>query len=370
MSLILKRPSTLATAYLAALSALLLSTWILWPAARSELQHAQDDYGQSLATLTAKRLVDAAFNQDLVRLQGVLQELTSHPKVVQATIHDVENTLLVQAGEARPAPETHQPYTASIVLHDSLSGYVTITLEKFQAPLTANLNLLSIFALTLLGLLAWNLYRDGSVRWQMQPKAPPPELEQESVNTEIEEDAEAPTPVLTPEKCVYALIHIKNYEVLKQQLNSETFRTTMAKFEQITHNVLSLYNGEDTLIEGKVSRLRFNANDATNEALFRASCSAWLIVELASIIDKIPLDLAAFVSADEQDLNPSSLPVAGLILEQQAAENALIKQRLNFMETGIEEGRYIVAEFKQPFSQLLENQRKYLSQQFQQARAS
>lgn len=344
-----------------ALSGLLLACLLIIPDMSRHLETAQKEYGQTLATTTSKRVIDASFNQDLVRLQLILQELVSHPHIVQATIHDVENNLLVQAGEVRPAAERHTPYTASISLHDSIAGYVTITLQNFDRPLTAILGVLQILAVILFALLAYSLYQAKSIEWIASEK-PTDNSSQTVESTSADDEVEAASKEQLDEehRQVYAVIHVKNWDVLKQQLATEMFRTTFSKLETIIRDVMALYNGYDFSSKDNFYTLKFNASDAMNEAIFRASCSAFLIVELASIINKVPLDLAAFVSANKEDLVPAKLPVAGLVMETHAAQDELIQRRLNFMEVGTEDGRQIVANFEQPFCTLLENQRKQL----------
>ena len=58
-----------------------------------------------LANLAAKRAVDATLNHDLVSLQQVvLQDVVDNPRTLLASIHDVENNLLVQAGSTQASP--------------------------------------------------------------------------------------------------------------------------------------------------------------------------------------------------------------------------------------------------------------------------
>lgn len=345
-----------------ALLGLLLTCLIILPEVSQRLATAQKDYGQTLASLTARRVIDAFFNNDLVRLQVVLQDLDSHPHVIQATIHDVENNLLVQAGEVRPAAESNTPYAASIVIHDSISGYVTVTLQNFNQALNHIVKTLWTLAILLLIILGVSLYHARSIEW-----IAPVSRKKAEVNDDEDLDSESETPStdLSEEpddsELVYAVIHIKNHEVLKQQLTSDTFRSTFNKLENIIGDVIALYGGREFYPEDNYYILKFRAVDAMNEAIFRASCSAWLIVELASIINKVPLDLAAFVSANREDLVPAKLPVAGLVMETRAAQDELIQRRLNFMDVGTEDGRRIVANFEQPFCNLLENQRKHLT---------
>ncbi|WP_054113630.1 hypothetical protein [Marinagarivorans algicola] len=95
-------------------------------------------YGESLASMTAKSAIDSTLNHDLVSLQVVLQDVVLSPRVVFATIHDVENNLLVQAGTV---PSAHQmntvdSYSAAIGFQQSVAGYVSVHIDKPRAPET------------------------------------------------------------------------------------------------------------------------------------------------------------------------------------------------------------------------------------------
>ena len=87
-----------------ALVGLLSCAAVLRTVERAQEQVLIADYGQSLANLAAKRAVDATLNHDLVSLQVVLQDVVDNPRTLLASIHDVENNLLVQAGSTQASP--------------------------------------------------------------------------------------------------------------------------------------------------------------------------------------------------------------------------------------------------------------------------
>ena len=335
----------------------ILTCFVVLPKINKQLVNAQTDYGQTLASLTAQRVINASFNNDLVSLQVILQDLVTQPHIVQATIHDVENKLLVQAGELRPLATTHSAYTASIAIHDSISGYITVTLRNFTHHLDIIPKFLIAIALVCILLSSLSLYQTQALEWVTSPSRQMADNAATMLTDVNKNDA---ADEIEP---IYVVVHIKNHDVLKQQLTHETFNATFRKLEKIFRDVFALYNGREFHLQQNYYILSFRNDDATNEAVFRAACSAFLIVELGSIIDKIPLDLAAFISSNKNDLIPAKLPVAGLVMESQSARDELIQSRLNFMDVGTDDGRSIVARFEQPFCHLLENQRKYLSAQ-------
>lgn len=315
------------------------------------------NYGNALATLAANQATDAAFNHDLVRLQVILSDIMQNPHTQLATIHDVENNLLVQAGDSRSISVQVQTFTAPIVLHDSIAGYLSVTIDALPVLGATTRILFGVVFLSLLGLLIAELRKQSSFELEFNSSTV-------VVNPQNTDDDNDQAPEINPDDIakVYCIIHLKNLAVLQQQLNGENFRKTLGELEQVISDVLALYNGAGYQLEDDQFRLTFFASDATNEALFRATCSAWLIVELGSIVNNIPLDLAAFVSANHLDLVPANLPCAGLVLESQAAADELITRRLRFMDVGSDDGRKVVSGFEQPFQSLLERQRSQLAQ--------
>ena len=309
--------------------------------------------------MAAKQAVDAAFNHDLVRLQVILQDIMANPHTQLATIHDVENNLLVQAGDSRFGKPKGIEFSAPILLHESIAGYVTVNLDPLTDTLSSTLTIIGLVALFLVLVTVWDMSRHQAFEWVQRDKPVNGKaFYQSDSDTDDDDD------VIEEEEhpSVFSVIHIKNLDVLKQQLNGQNFRDTIARLEKIISDVMALYGGNKFELIDNYYVLTFKANDSIGEAIFRSACSAYLILELASIIDKIPLDLAALVSAQENDVAPEKLPFAGLIVEASAAQNELINRRANFMELGKNDGRQVIAGFKQPFQNLLDGQTKQLLQ--------
>lgn len=349
----------LAAACFGGLLALCLSLFLTLSAHNKIQQQFLSHYGNALSQMAAKQAVDAAFNHDLVRLQVILQDVIANPNTVLATIHDVENNLLVQAGESRFGTPEGERFTSPIVLHDSIAGYVSVTLETQSTSLGSQTTVLGLIAGLLAVLLMWDMLRQKAIEFSPSKKADKPSAKDEALEdhqVNLDSDEHLPS--------VFSVVHIKNLDVLRQQLNGQNFRETIARLEKIMSDVMALYGGKKFVLVDNYYILTFKATDSFGEALFRSACSAYLILELASIIDKIPLDLAALVSAQENDVTPEKLPFAGLIVEASAAQDELINRRANFMDLGKNDGRKVIAGFKQPFQNLLEGQTKQLLQIF------
>lgn len=318
-----------------------------------------ESYGRTLANMAAKHAVDATFNHDLVRLQVILQDVIANPHTRLATIHDVENNLLVQAGDSRSRDPLSATFVSHIALRDSVAGYVSVTIKTAEWSLNSAIYLLMALSTLLLSLSLWSLFHSKAIIWQVP-------MRQEEIASSEDETVEAENALSTtpqePQSDVFAIIHIKNLNVLKQQLNGQSFRDTMARLEKIISDVMALYGGHQFQLTENYYVLNFHERGNRGEAIFNASCAAYLILELSGIIDKIPLDLAALVSANKDNIVPEKLPFAGLIVEETAGAEALINRRIAFMELGTEDGRQVLSSFRQPFQNLLENQRKQLCQ--------
>lgn len=355
--------SSLASCLFGLLAGTLLTLMFILPRAEKLNETHAQDYGNALATLAASQAIDAAFNHDLVSLQLILSDVMENPRTLLATIHDVENNLLVQAGDSRSFTKGPNTYTAPIVLHDSIAGYVSVTISA-QPVLGRSLVMLLLAVITaILAGLIWELRRHSSFELEFTGKRTADNSLENRKNTESTAEDSDDCDAIDPEQIprVYTIIQLKNLEVLRQQLNGENFRKTLGELELVVSDVLALYNGAGYRLTNDSFELTFYANDATNEALFRATCSAWLILEIGSIVNNIPLDLAALVSANHLDLIPTDLPCAGLLLEEQAAGDELIQRRVCFLDVG-EAGRKMVSGFEQPFQSLLEKQRHQLAE--------
>lgn len=332
----------------------------LLPKANKTSEDFIANYGHALSAMAAKQAVDASFNHDLVRLQVILQDVTANPHAVLATIHDVENNLLVQAGDTRRLNSLRKSFTSPINLHDSIYGYVSVTIDGGDWSLSSSHSLLAALSALFLCLCGWSFYRSDAISWPPSEASTdtPPDRDDTREQPEAERVTIVPAP---PQEMVYAAIHIKNLHVLRNQLNGQSFRDTITRLEKIMSDVMALYGGHRFELVNNAYLLEFNAVQGRGEALFHATCSAYLILELSGIIDKIPLDLAALVSANEDDVVPEKLPFAGLIVEATAGAEGLINRRIAFMDLGTNDGRRVVSGFQQPFKTLLENQRKQLN---------
>jgi len=368
--------------------AIALSTAVM--SARHYTKHAQyrSDYGHALSSLAARQALDATFNRDLVKLQVILQNVASNPRVILATIHDVENNLLVQAGDGRQTNTLTHTYSAPITLHDSIAGYVSITIINDAAIVNPATVLLTMLSALLLALGLWSLYHNRIISIQFGSKHnsnsesnPESSSEVAPSNDALTNDFPSSTDTATnsdginnnlstdsdggegrSEDMIYAVIHIKNYDVLQQQLSGQNFRKTFSRMEKIIADVLALYGGSKFVLEENYFILNFPAHDSRAEAIFRGVCSAYLVLDLTGTINNVPLDLAGLVSAKNDSSHRVRLPISGLILSVDAEDEELLQRRVQFMPLDEDNDSKVVSCFEQPFQSLIEKQQKQLLQ--------
>ena len=81
-----------------------------------------------VTAMTARQAMDATLNHDRLSLQILLEDITQHQAIINAAIYDVENKLIVQAGEATNQQNQNdiRHFSAPIALHDTIAGHVVL----------------------------------------------------------------------------------------------------------------------------------------------------------------------------------------------------------------------------------------------------
>ena len=220
-------------------------------------------FGQALASHAARQAVNPTLNQDLISLQVILQELTRHPSIAGATIHDVEQQLLVQSGYSEDDSVSH---SAPIALHNNVAGYLRIV----TAPPSVSAQDWRFFGLwSLLVLLAMAApWAPGAItrRRRSVPEAT---------------EAELPDAPLGDPVTVRLALEIRNLPLLHQQLNQESFSQLVARLEEQLQGILTLYGGRRQVFAQHWLLMDFEGHDRS-DCTVRALCSAWLLTELAN----------------------------------------------------------------------------------------
>ncbi len=336
-----------------------------------------EDYGQALASMAARQAVDATLNHDLVSLQVILQDIADNPNVEAATIHDVENRLLVQAGNSPSlsSAELRRNYSAAITLHDSIAGYVTVCLDLSPQDDTHNLWLALVCAATILvsiGALA--LYRE-------QLKTPFPNPDPVAPNHKASAQHPDIKSTANPEAghCAILTLASPNLKQLRQQLNGHMQKQLLQQIEQQINSVITLYNGRFHSVEPHRIQLAFHSHSDLTESAFFAVCSGLLILSLQAGNNRtVQVRFSAAVTpavSGESDLyqrlaaaesreqclqqlqlcNPGTVLVAAELLD-----SGDLEQRLSFHPREQHSTFAKVRDICEPYLNLLEKQRRQL----------
>lgn len=265
--------------------------------------HAEH-YGQVLARSAARQAVEATLNQDMISLQAILQEVSRYPQVVGATIHNLENQLLVQSGHRSQQAETGKRYhfTAPIALHNNIAGYLQVTLELPRH--SRNEQQFLILWLSAVGLALLIIWWSIQLQWwrNLRDKLPAATrvmnimLERIPTIPEAppEPEPEEPEAPASPQVAVRLTIRITNMTRLYQQLNSEGFALLVRRFEKQLQDVLTLYNGQRLLLTDEMLIIDF-IGEAHHDCSFRALCSARLLSNLCARAPSPRLQISAAV---------------------------------------------------------------------------
>lgn len=316
-----------------------------------------------LAKATAARSSDAAFHQDLIGMRAIVQDTTQYTNIRIATVHDVENKLLVQAGEFPYFKhKDDQSFTSPIIQHDNIAGYVTVIIAvPSMFPVEILTFLYALIAITTISAII-SISRSGCIVCRWSKAQVKESLHAKFSNYIPPEPSQKSTPHTQPVTLysAFSLVHIKNIQTIKQQLNGENFRNTLKIMDDTVEDVMSLYGGVEFQWNVDHYKLTLNSRESQSEAIFHAICCAYLISEIASTINNVPLDIATLVSLNEQHDNEILLPCEKLAITAEAATESSLDARLKLINNNAVEGQKLISEFVQPYKGLLDNQRTQL----------
>lgn len=358
---------------------LLISASLLQQQHHQRLEIRTDQYGNALASLAASQATEATMNHDLVSLQVTVSEIARNPDILSVTVHDVENRLLVQAGDSPNAGDyanrDHQSYTSPVTLQDSIAGYVTVTIdtqtlyEQFD----------DTWLMALLGLAGAILVL--SIINQRQ--APDDEIDTDGSPQTVQSeqpDEPAPTPRSSgtdQEDYVTLKFCCLNWPSLKQQLSATLRQQLFDDLQGHLSGINALYSGRITLADHETLELEFHGDEIGNTT-FRAICAAQLLFTLLQNGSAgIQLHYAAAVyhsrkgtalnlyldqAKTRQRLMNTLLAQTnhGLLLDSQTCATSQLLQRLQTGEDLVD-GQWIAVEGLRPSYQgLLDKQAKQL----------
>jgi hypothetical protein len=314
------------------------------------------EFGTAMTKLAAKQAVQASISHDLVSMHAIMQDIQSQFRVLMVTVHDLEENLLVQAGQPNPYAKT-LAFSEPIPLHDSVTGIVTLTLDaEFDGESAVGWTLLgTAFLLMIMAVLAF--WEGRGEAWSIRRVALAATVLESApvdVDPDTEEETEYPEAVLTHSDLIMVT---SNRARLEKQLSSSLFESMVADFDRCLDDVLTLYGGVrvGTSTGAGIYCFRFASSESTSEAAFRAVCCAYL-VEQMNQRHKIRFTLLAEVCHPESDVK-LVVGETGIFI-QSSLWDELFDARTEVKD--IDEHRMSLSSFKAPFSSLLNRQRDQL----------
>lgn len=357
-----------------ALICLLFTAGLLRQQHQERLEIRTTQYGQALANLAAKQATEATINHDLVSLQVILSDIARNPDILNATVHDVDNRLLVQAGSSPDAADweerDHQPFTASITLQDSIAGYVTVNIdtqalyEQFDDTwLMAMLGLAgAMVALSIIN------HRQQFYR----------EVAEQNAAADHSDEPPAARPPAEDDICVTLHLRCRNWPALRQQLSATLRQQLFDELQRHLGGINALYAGRIVLADSDLLELEFRGDEIGNTT-FRAICAAqllFLLLEQSSAGIRLhyagavyatskgtALNLYLQQSQHRRQLSQTLTQHAGdekLLLDSQHCATSQLLQRLETSEGLVEDQWLLISSLRPSYQGLLDKQARQL----------
>lgn len=307
-------------------------------------------YGDALARLAAKQATDATLNHDLVSLHVIVKDIARNPGVVTASILDVENQLLVQAGEPN-LPEESESYSAPITFQDNIAGYISVSVDREQLSNSADstwaTGLLGVtFALLVLSILNMKRSEPTAANSSKDPVEPlePPHKERENR--------------YEGKVALSLTLLLDNREQLLNQVSPTLMDKLLNQLERAVISVANTYNGSLTKANQESIVINFYGQDNDSTA-FRALCAAQLLFQVTdnTPISSTRIRLKAVVVPQDQTKTLQQLKQQSELeercleqLQQQAASSLLahediltdsLQQRLQLSDSHTEQANWI-----------------------------
>lgn len=354
---------------------LLISASLLRDQHHDRLDIRTSQYGQALADLAARQATEATINHDLVSLQVIVSDIARNPDILSATVHDVENRLLVQAGSSPEAGDLaerdHQLFTASITLQDSIAGYVTVNMdtqavyEQFDDTwLMAVLGLAGAMLVLSIINQRQQYYREVAAQGAAEAEAGEPPAE---IRPPAENDV-----------CVTLHLRCRNWPVLRQQLSANLRQQLFDDLQRHLSGINALYAGRITLADSDLLELEFHGDEIGNTT-FRAVCAAqllFLLLERSSAGIRLHYAGAVYATSKGTGLNlylqqarhrrqlaQTLAQHAGdevLLLDSQECATSPLLQRLEAGEELVENRWLAIASLRPSYLGLLDKQARQL----------
>ncbi|GAB3097407.1 hypothetical protein G8770_15670 [Aestuariicella hydrocarbonica] len=359
---------------------LLLSASLLQQQHHQRLEIRTLQYGNALATLGASQATDATLNHDLVSLQVTVSDIARNPDVLSATIHDVENRLLVQAGDSPNAGDyvnrDYGSYSAPITLQDSVAGYLTVIIDKQTLYEEQD----DTWLMALLGLAGAMLVMSVLNLRQTPTESPAdPENQEAPLTSPPARDNQLPTRSMSIHDDVDVNLTLRclNWPTLKQQLSATLRQQLFDDLQRHLSGINALYNGRILFADHETLELQFRGDEIGNTT-FRAICAAYLLFSLVKQSNAgIRLDYAAaaYPATDDNNLHQyldnsefrqqlqamlAEQTNHSLLIDTQECATSQLLQRLQVNEFTFDQSWAIIEGLQPTYQGLLDKQAKHL----------
>ena len=319
--------------------ALLLVASLWWLQGAKSHQQWSGLYGENLATMAAKSAIDATLNHDLVSLQVVLQDVGQSPYVLFATIHDVENNLLVQSGDA---VSPHQmvsvlSYSSPIGFQQNVAGYVTV---HTKAPVMGQRVLVALLIvagfLCLVAVMSIWEVRDRVFEFVSHRKELVGQASAEDGGDLIQEGQDPASDAFVVRATAQAMLEIQDYSRLMQTLSADLAEQVKNQLCETADLALSLYGGqwarapELTIQDGMLVAL-FPSAQSEDDAL-RTAAFFSAVVKAAFIPACVKTSVGSVIGLQDEFNDLVSRPVSPFALYLSNDENRqALSRRLNMV---------------------------------------
>ena len=279
-------------------------------------------WGETVAQQLAQSTLDAAMQKDSIALQAHLGRLLKAEGLVSASVYDVQNTLLAQAGamprELSGRAGLHS-FPATLALGDNAIGRVVVIIdaskvEKLHRQLYWIMIGGGVLAMLLLAVVSYRfarqthaLHRQLSMDFiTAMPSNILPAASAESHGDVLldamqyrkalqalaayVEQLQSPSPsvllaaasdLINPDDaCAYVLFEVRKLEVLQRQVSRDRLRSVLKLYQQHIENVCRLYGAQRVPVTGACIKIIFPTRKNHHEAAFQAACLAYVMAGL------------------------------------------------------------------------------------------
>ena len=332
-----------------------------------QYRHAINNFGQIMANMVARQAMDATLNHDRLSLQILLEDITLDQAIINSAIYDVENKLIVQAGETGNYPQSHiQHFSAPIALQDTISGHVVLAINTSHPDSIRYPVILILISGLLAGAAVFCLYRGINQSPFLKDKEEDKPLKN---STSDEEES-------TGNQTILLTLTIENFDDLYQKLNSDSRKKVIDKLFQHVQKALSLYNGDLVYVGSATIVLSFRKRNFTqddfeiNNTIFNAACCGHIICELNKKQSNFSIVLAARIHHTPEKaitkelssllrhnstVNSTGLSIEKIFLKDRELTSYFLidpkENNTNFVD---------IQGFQPIYADLLDNQLKYL----------